>query len=139
MSRATRRRRRRGDAGQASVFLIMLVPVVMVVFALVWEAGQMLVAKAELLTVAHTAARAGAHQLDTAATVENGVPVLDREGATRVAVGHLRSAGSAGGAEVEGDQVVVLARTVYTPALLPIGPSGIEAEATATALQPPPR
>lgn len=139
MNRVARRRRRRGDEGQASVLLIMLMPVVMIVFALVWETGQMLVTKAELLTVAHAAARVGAHQLDTVATVENGTPVLDPEGARRAATGHLRSAGSTGGAQIEGDRVVVLARTVYTPALLPIGPSEIEAEATATALQPPPR
>ena len=46
------------DAGNASVFLILLVPIVMVVFALVWEAGQMLVAKSDLLSTAHAAARA---------------------------------------------------------------------------------
>jgi Flp pilus assembly protein TadG len=136
--RAHRRRRvrRSGDDGQASVFLIMLVPVVMVVFALVWEAGQMLVAKAELLAVAHSAARAGTHQLDTAATLDEGAPVLD-DGARQAAVDHLGSAGADGRVVVEEGRVVVLARTTYTPVLLSVGEQAIEAEATAVALQPP--
>ncbi|NYH51325.1 hypothetical protein HNR06_000914 [Nocardiopsis arvandica] len=137
--RAHRRHRvrRSGDGGQASVFLIMLVPVVMVVFALVWEAGQMLVAKAELLAVAHSAARAGTQQLDRAATLDEGAPVLDTDGARQAAVDHLGSVGADGRAVVEEGRVVVLARTTYTPVLLPIGEQAIEAEATASALQPP--
>jgi hypothetical protein len=119
------------------VFLIMLVPVVMAVFALVWEAGQMLVAKSELLAAAHSAARAGTHQLDTVATVDEGAPVLDARGAHRAAADHLRSVGMGGRVVVEQDRVVVLARTAYIPVLLPIGERTIEAEATATALRPP--
>ncbi|PDP86476.1 hypothetical protein CQJ94_16600 [Glycomyces fuscus] len=137
MTRARRRALQHRDGGHASVFLIMLVPVVMAVFALVWEAGQMLVAKSELLAAAHSAARAGTHQLDTVATVDEGAPVLDAGGARRAAVDHLRSVGMGGRVAVEQDRVVVLARTAYTPVLLPIGERTIEAEATATALRAP--
>ncbi|MEV2279426.1 pilus assembly protein TadG-related protein [Nocardiopsis sp. NPDC049922] len=128
---------RRGDQGQASVFLLMLVPVVMIVFALVWEAGQMLVAKAELLSVAHSAARAGAHQLDGAASLAGGSPVLDAAEASQAALDHLGSAGLGGQVVVEDNRVVVLAHTTHTPDLLPIGAREIEAEAAAAALQPP--
>lgn len=96
----------------------------------------MLVAKVELMTVTHSAARAGTHQVDQAATLAEGVPVLDPQAAHRVAVEHLHSAGATGRAVVEDDQVVVLARLAYTPSLLPIGEREIEAEATATAHQP---
>lgn len=125
-----------GDSGHASVFLIMLVPLIVVVFALVWEGGQMLVVKSELMTVAHSAARTGTHQVDQASTLAEGVPVLDPEAARRAAVEHLHSAGARGRATVEDDQVVVLVRVVYAPSLLPMGEREIESEATATARQP---
>lgn len=134
--RGCRCRRYWSDEGQASVFLILLVPVFVVVFALVWEGGQMLVAKAELMTVAHSAARAGTHQVDQTATLDSGVPALDEEHARRAAVEYLESAGIRGGAVVEEGQVVVLAQTVYSPVLLPIGDREIEAEASAAAHQP---
>lgn len=134
--RGCRGRRYRSDGGQASVFLILLVPVFVVVFALVWEGGQMLVAKAELMTVAHSAARAGTHQVDQTATLDSGAPVLDEEHARRAAVEYLDSAGIRGGAVAEEGQVVVLAQTVYSPVLLPIGDREIEAEASAMAHQP---
>ncbi|GAB3734105.1 TadE/TadG family type IV pilus assembly protein [Nocardiopsis nanhaiensis] len=118
------------------MFLILLMPVFLVVFALVWEGGQMLAAKSELMTVAHSAARAGTHQLDQAATLAEGAAVVDTEAARRAAVGHLGSAGARGRATAEDDQVVVLAQVTYTPSLLPIGEREIEAEATATAHQP---
>ncbi|MCY9785175.1 pilus assembly protein TadG-related protein [Nocardiopsis sp. EMB25] len=136
MNRLTERWRGQ-DEGQASVFLLMLVPVVMIVFALVWEAGQMLVAKAELLSVAHSAARAGAHQLDGSASLAGGSPVLDADRASQAALDHLGSAGLGGQVVVEDNRVVVLARSTFTPALLPVGSREIEAEATATALHPP--
>lgn len=138
MTRARRTIRRNQDDGHASVFLIMLIPVVVVVFALVWEAGQMLTAKSELLSVAHSAARAGTHELDTVATLDEGAPVLDTESARRAALDHLHSVGVGGRVTAEQDRVVVLARITYTPDLLPIGERLIEVEATATALQPPP-
>ena len=137
MTRGNRRHRRYGDEGQASVFLIMLMPAVMVVFALVWEGGQMLVAKSELLGVAHSAARAGSHAIDPVATYSLGTPTVDPVRARQAAVEHLRGAGAEGEVAVDGERVVVLARTTYTPSLLPLGALGIEAEATATALQPP--
>ena len=126
----------RSDGGQASVFLILLIPVFVVVFALVWEGGQMLVAKAELMTVAHSAARAGTHQVDQTATLDSGAPVLDEEHARRAAVEYLDSAGVRGGAVAGEGRVVVQARSVYSPVLLPIPESEIEAEASATAHQP---
>ncbi|OLT26900.1 hypothetical protein BJF83_20090 [Nocardiopsis sp. CNR-923] len=119
------------------MFLILLVPVVMIVFALVWEAGQMLVAKAELLSVAHSAARAGAHQLDGAASLTGGSPVLDADRASQAVLDHLNSQGLGGQVVVEDHRVVVLARSTYTPDLLPIGAREIAAEAAAAALQPP--
>lgn len=119
------------------MFLIMLIPAVMVVFALVWEAGQMLATKAELLAAAHSAARAATHQLDEAATLDQGAPALDTEAARRAAIDYLNSTGLGGHVLVERDRVVVLARTTYAPVLLPITETPIEAEATATALQPP--
>lgn len=135
---ARRRRGARGQAddGHASVFLLMLMPLLGMVFALVWEGGQMLVAKAELMTTAHSAARAGTHQLDQVATVAEGVPVLDSHAARGAAVEHLSSAGARGRAVVEDGQVVVLAQATYTPALLPIRGREIAAEARATAYQP---
>lgn len=138
MTRTRRISQRQRDDGHASVFLIMLIPAVMVVFALVWEAGQMLVTKAELLATAHSAARAGTHQLDTVATLDQGTPVLASGPASRAVADHLQSAGIRGQVTIEQDRVVVLARTAYTPTLLPITTVPIEAEATATALQPPP-
>ncbi|MEE2038927.1 pilus assembly protein TadG-related protein [Nocardiopsis sp. CT-R113] len=134
-----RNRARRSDDGHASVFLIMLIPVIAVVFALVVEAGQALVAKSELLTVAHSAARVGAHQVDPAATLGEGAPVLDPDGARQAATDHLHEAGMSGQVSVVGERVVVLARTAYTPNLLPIGEQQIEVQASAAALQPSPR
>ncbi|RKS04969.1 putative Flp pilus-assembly TadE/G-like protein [Nocardiopsis sp. Huas11] len=134
--RRRRRLRRHGDGGQASVFLIMLVPAVMIVLALVWEGGQMLLAKSELLGVAHSAARVGSHTIDPVATLGEGTPVVDPIRARQAATDYLRGAGAEGEAAVDGRRVVVLARTAYTPSLLPIGVRQIEAEASATALQP---
>ncbi|MFY7070239.1 pilus assembly protein TadG-related protein [Nocardiopsis changdeensis] len=140
MSRVTRvpgrNLRWSGDRGNASVFLIMLMPVVMAVFALVWEAGQMLLAKTELLTAAHEAARAGAQQIDQNETLRTGTPVLAPHDARRAAIDHLRSPDTTVRVEVGEDRVTVLAHTTYTPVLLPIGVREIEAEATATALPP---
>lgn len=118
------------------MFLVMLMPLLGVVFALVWEGGQMLVTKAELMTVAHSAARAGTHQVDQTATLDMGTPVLDEEHARRAAVEHLDSAGVRGWAVVQEGRVVVLAQAVYSPVLLSITESEIEAEASATAHQP---
>lgn len=134
--RRCRRRRSRADGGQASVFLIMLMPLIGVVFALVWEGGQMLVAKAELMTLAHAAARAGTYQVDQMTTLAEGSPVLDRQAAQGAAVEHLHSVGARGRAVAEADQVVVLAQMTYAPRLLPIGEREIEVEASATAHQP---
>ncbi|WP_184372135.1 pilus assembly protein TadG-related protein [Nocardiopsis metallicus] len=117
------------------MFLILLMPLLGVMFALVWEGGQMLVAKAELMTVAHSAARAGTHQVDQTATLDAGTPVLDEEHARRAAVEYLDSAGVRGGAVAEEGRVVVVARAVYSPVLLPIAESEIEAQASATAHQ----
>ncbi|WP_236568038.1 TadE/TadG family type IV pilus assembly protein [Nocardiopsis sp. FR6] len=139
MTRMTRRRQHLGDEGQASVFLIMLMPVVMIAFALMWEAGQMLLAKSELLGVAHAAARAGSHEIDQAATLGEGAPVLDSDSARQTAVDYLHGAGLTGEVLADGERVVVLARTAYRPSLLPMGLREIEAEASATALQPLPR
>jgi hypothetical protein len=119
------------------VFLTVLLPAVMIVFALVWEGGQMLLAKAELLGVAHSAARAGSHAIDPAATLGEGAPVLDINGARQAAADHLHGAGAQGEVVVERERVVVLARTAYTPSLLPIGVQEIEVDAYAVALQPP--
>ncbi|MFD6949833.1 hypothetical protein A6A08_21200 [Nocardiopsis sp. TSRI0078] len=119
------------------MLLIMLVPVITVVFALVWEGGQMLAAKSELLDIAHSAARSGTHQIDTAATLEQGIPVLDTAAAQQAAIDHLASQGLTGRVLVEEERVAVLARTTYTPSVLPITATPIEAEATATVLQPP--
>lgn len=129
-------RRSRADGGHASVFLILLMPLLGLVFALVWEGGQMLVAKAELMTVAHSAARAGTHQVDQTATLDVGAPVLDEEHARRAAMEYLDSAGVRGWAVVQEERVVVLAQAVYSPVLLPITETEIEAEASATAHQP---
>ncbi|MGW5878984.1 pilus assembly protein TadG-related protein [Nocardiopsis terrae] len=128
--------RSRADGGHASVFLILLMPLLGLVFALVWEGGQMLVAKAELMTLAHAAARAGTHQVDQITTLVEGTPVLDRQAAQGAAVEHLHSVGARGRAVAEADQVVVLAQMTYAPRLLPIGEREIEAQASATAHQP---
>ncbi|MFV2198840.1 TadE family protein [Nocardiopsis sp. LOL_012] len=133
-----RQHRRNGDEGHASVFLILLMPVVIIVFALVWEAGQMLAAKSELLATAHEAARAGTHQIDERRTLERGAPVMDPGRARRAAARYLHDTGATGTVQAREGQVAVVARTTYTPALLPIGPRVIEARATASALQPPP-
>ncbi|MGW8439157.1 TadE/TadG family type IV pilus assembly protein [Nocardiopsis sp. NPDC055879] len=129
-------RRYRSDGGQASVFLIMLMPLLGVVFALLWEGGQMLVAKAELMTLAHSAARAGTHQVDQTTTLMEGAPVLDAQEAQGAALEHMDTVGVSGRVVVQEGQVVVLARAVYSPALLPIPESEIEAQASATAHQP---
>ncbi|MBR8741428.1 TadE/TadG family type IV pilus assembly protein [Nocardiopsis sp. MG754419] len=131
-----RRCRFRADDGQASVFLILLMPLLGVVFALVWEGGQMLVAKAELMTLAHSAARAGAHQVDQEATLAGGAPVLDPPAAHDAALAHLHSAGTRGRAVIADGRVAVRAQTSYAPVLLPIAERDIEAEATAVAHQP---
>lgn len=136
MTRRLRATATETDAGNASVFLILLVPVVMVVFALVWEAGQMLVVKSDLLATAHAAARAGAQQVDTSAVLTEGEAVLAPRAAEQAATDHLHRAGVSGRVTTEGEQVTILARTTYTPAVLPIGPQGIETEAGAVAAQP---
>ena len=96
----------------------------------------MLAAKSELMTVAHSAARAGTHEVDQASTLSEGSPVLAPQDARRAAVEHLHSSGARGQASVGDGRVVVLARITHTPTLLPISDREIEAEATATAHQP---
>lgn len=113
------------------MFLLLLVPVLMIVFALVWEAGHMLTVRTDLLGATREAARAGAHRLDETASLARSAPVLDEAGARRAAIGHLRAVGAQGRVTVAEDGVTVLARTSYTPVLLPLGPRVIEAEATA--------
>lgn len=124
------------DAGHASVFAVLLMPVVLMVFALVWEAGQMLVAKSEVMAAAHEAARAGAHQIDTVAARQTGEVVLDQTAAADAAQRYLHGTGATGGVRVDDDRVAVLARVEFTPVLLPMGTRVIEAEATAAAARP---
>ncbi|MFL1375761.1 pilus assembly protein TadG-related protein [Nocardiopsis protaetiae] len=132
MTRAASRGESRRDEGHASVFLLLLVPVLMVVFALVWEAGHMLTVRTELMGAAREAARAATHRLDEGETLARNAPVLDESGAREAAVRQLRAVDAQGLVTVTQDGVTVLARTSYTPVLLPLGPREVEAEATAT-------
>lgn len=126
----------REDTGQAAVFTVLLMAVVIACFGLVWDAGRMLLDKSAVMSIAHEAARAGAAQTDVAATMREGVPVLDEAAAADAAHGYLRAAGAQGSVRVHEGSVTVLAQRRFTVQVLPLGERSAEAEATASALDP---
>ena len=129
------RRRRARDEGRVLVFTVVLTGAIGACLGLVVDGGRMLIDATRAGTLAHQAARAGAHQLDAAALAEDGHIRLDPAAARSRALEHLKTAGADGQVDVDGDTVTVTARVPYTTVILPLSGGAAEAQASAEAIE----
>src|SRR5690606_25011131 len=122
---------RERERGQVTAFTLTTALALIAVFALVWEGGAALAARARALHLAQEAARAGAQHIDLAA-YRNGEPVtLEPAAAEHAAHDFLRRAGAAGQVRAEGEFITVTARLDHDFVLLPLGTRSLAATATA--------
>jgi Flp pilus assembly protein TadG len=101
-----RARGRGDDEGSATVWMIGVTVATFAMIGLLLDGGAMLRARSDAFSVASSAARAGAQQLDPVAAVE-GESVLDPVAAQRAAQGYLSAHGYSGNVVVDGFTVTV--------------------------------
>lgn len=128
------------DDGTVTGYTV-IVTLAMLAFAgLVLDAGLAVATKVDAVSVAQSAARAGARELDLAHLRTTGDIRLDPATAHDTATDWLDTAGLAGTVTVTGDQVTVTVTTSQDTQLLQlvgIGSIPVGATATATAIPPP--
>lgn len=141
MQRHRRDRRCHDDRGSATVWMIGVTFATFLMVGLVIDGGVMLRARSDAFSLAASAARVGAQQLDGDAAVE-GQAVLDPVRAEAAALDYLASRGVTGSVTVEGDIVrVSVSTTAHLQILSLAGAStatfDAAAEAHATKVAPP--
>ncbi|MBB5429932.1 pilus assembly protein TadG-related protein [Nocardiopsis composta] len=122
---------RRSEGGQVTAFTLTTALALLSVFALVWEGGAALAARARALHLAQEAARAGAQHIDLAAYRAGEDVVLEPAAAQRAAQDFLHRAGADGEARADGESITVIARLDHAFVLLPLGTRSLAATATA--------
>lgn len=121
------------DEGSATVWMIAVTVCAFLMVGLVLDGGVMLRSRSDAFSIAASAARVGAQQLDTDAAVE-GVTVLDPVAAERAALDYLAAHEVTGTVTVGADTVTVTVTTTAHLQLLQIvGGDTVAFEATATA------
>lgn len=121
------------DRGSATVWMIGVTVAAFVMVGLVLDGGIMLRARSDAFSIAASAARAGAQQLDPAAAVE-GNTVLDPVAAQQAALDYLAAQGVTGTVTVTADTVTVSVTTTARLQMLQIvGGDTVTFDATATA------
>ena len=134
--RGTHRRQvARGDAGAVSIQLLYIAVIGILFAAALYGGGTLFAARSHGYSLAQSAARAGAQQIDLATYRSTGQVRLDRARAARAAKQYL----AARGATATVDKVTVTAITVTatsrqpTPALRPFGYGSVTVTSTASA------
>ena len=125
-ARGHRRRRRpwhgpgdrRRDAGTVTAFTVIMTLGVLAFAGLVLDAGLAISTKVHAISVAQSAARAGARELDVPALRTTGVIRLDQNGARAAARDWLARAGMTGTVTVTATTVTVDVRTARRTQLL---------------------
>ncbi|MPZ28595.1 MAG: hypothetical protein GEV12_19890 [Micromonosporaceae bacterium] len=134
-----RPRRFRGDRGVVTGYTVIVTLAVLVFAGLVLDAGLAIATKVGAVSVAQSAARAGARELDLAHLRATGQIRLDPLQAHSAAQGWLDSAGMPGAVSVVGDEVTVTVTTARDTQLLQlVGIASIPVGATGTATAIPP-
>jgi len=122
---------RERERGQVTAFTLTTALALLSVFALVWEGGSALSARARALHLAQEAARAGAQHIDLAA-YRNGEDIaLEPAAAEQAALDFLHRAGAEGQARADETAITVTARLDHAFVLLPLGTRSLAASATA--------
>lgn len=139
--RFRRVRRCRDDRGSATVWMIGVTFAAFMMVGLVIDGGVMLRARSDAFSIAASAARVGAQQLDSDAAVE-GQAVLDPVAAEAAALDYLAARGVTGSVTVDGDIVRVSVSTTARLQMLSLAGAGTArfdatAEAHATKVAPP--
>lgn len=94
------------ERGSATVWMIGVVVATFLMIGLVLDGGSMLRARSDAFSVASSAARVGAQQLDPVEAVQ-GIAVLDPILAERAALDYLSALGMHGSVTIEADKVTV--------------------------------
>jgi hypothetical protein len=129
------RRSGRDDRGQVSGFAIIMVTAMIAVAGLVLDGGLAVAAKVRAVSVAQSAARAGAQQVDLRVYRQAGLVRLDVAKATAAAEDWLSRAGAAGTVTATPLRVrVEVTATAETQLLSLVGVASITVHATATAV-----
>ncbi len=132
-------RRRGRDAGSVSGFTIIAALAGILFAALVLDAGLAVSTKVDAVSIAQSAARAGARELDVVYLRESGGVRLDPGKAYDTALDWVHNSGLTGTVVVAGNTVTVTVTTHRDTQLLQlvgITSIPIAAKATATAVQP---
>jgi hypothetical protein len=128
------------DSGTVTGYTVIVTLAVLAFAGLVLDAGLAVATKVDAVSVAQSAARAGARELDLAHLRTTGEIRLDPAAAHDTATSWLATAGLAGSVTVTGEQVTVTVTTAQDTQLLQlVGVDSIPvgATATATAVSPP--
>ena len=121
------------DRGSATIWMIGLTVASFLMIGLVLDGGVMLRTRSDAFSLAASAARAGAQELDPAAAVE-GMTVVDPVAAERVALEYLSAKGASGEVAVAGNAVTVTVRTSARLQMLRlVGGDDVSFTASATA------
>jgi hypothetical protein len=131
--------RLRGDHGTITGYTVITTIAVLLFAGLVLDGGLAVATKVHAVSVAQSAARAGARELDLVHLRTTGQIRLHPAQAHHAARAWLDRAGLAGTVTVAGDQVTVTVTTTRNTQLLQlVGISAIPVGATATATATPP-
>ena len=126
-------RRRLDDRGVVTAWFAVFLVACALAFALVVDGGKVLRARADAFSLAGSAARAGAQQVDESSVLEGGLR-LDQQRSRDVALSFLAARGSRGDVTVTDTTVTVTAITQAQLRLLTIGGAKtVDVSATATA------
>jgi hypothetical protein len=127
-------RLRSDEQGQISAYAVVMVTAMLAVAGLVLDGGLAISAKVEAVSVAQSAARAGAQQIDLTAYRRTGVVRLDVAAAAAAARTWLAQAGATGTVTATPGQVrVEVAANSSTQLLGLVGVDAITVHAAATA------
>ncbi len=138
ISNARVRRRRLDDRGQVSGFAIIMVTAMLAVSGLVLDGGLAVAAKVRAVSVAQSAARAGAQAVDLDLYRRTGEVRLDVPRATAAAHDWLNRSGATGTVTATTPQVHVEVTSTTSTQLLSlvgVGSLTVHASATATAVR----
>jgi hypothetical protein len=105
------------DRGSVTVWAISATVGCVLIIGLVIDGGTMLRARSDAFTLASSAARAGAQELDSAAAVQ-GLTVLDPVAAERAALDYLAAHGATGTAAITDETITVTVTSATSLQLL---------------------
>lgn len=111
---------RRNESGQVTAFVVTMMSALLLLAGLVFDGGNMLVAKRRAINEAEAAARAGAQALDTSAYRSSGVVSINPAKAKQAAEAYIAATGAEGTAEVTGSEVRVHLSRVHSMSILGI-------------------